>query len=245
MDGMMSGTMEASFQSQWRQSVQSSPEAAEARRDLEMQRRKIRQIHEELRSAEVLEKELEVRLKTVEIRQKPALLSFAEKLEELQGLEEDFIDETFSQVEETKEIISVLREKEKRIHQMNRSQLLGFIKSVLLIRDCFLEREDAEGVNTTQVGPITSLHCRAQIDLRLFIQEIASSVLANLGSTRIKWSDLVSWEAEFLRFLVEEVEGIPVFLKRMVQSFFNRVLAGQPQDFARVNRSSHSTSTLE
>ena len=145
--GMME---EASFQSQWRQAAQSSPEAEEARRKLEMHRRKIRQIQEELHSAEILEGELEMRLKTAEIRQKPPIMIFAEKLEDCQGLEEDFVEETFNQVEDTDEIISVLREKEKRLHQMNRSQLLFFVKTVLVVRDCLLER-DKEGVNTTQV----------------------------------------------------------------------------------------------
>ena len=149
----MSGIMEEdSVQSQWRPTVQSSPEAEEARLRLEMHRRKIRQIHEELRSAEILEGELEMRLKTAEIRQKPAILSFVEKLGDCQGLEEDFVEETFSQVEETEQIISVLREKEKNLHQMNRSQLLGFIKTVLHVRDCLLERDNTEGFNSTHVG---------------------------------------------------------------------------------------------
>ena len=108
----------------------------------------MRQIHEELRSAEILEGELEKRLKAAE---KPAIMSFAEKLEDCQGLEEDFVEETFGQVEDPDEIISVLREREKRLHIMNRSQLLGFIKTVLVVRDCLLERDKAEGVNTTQV----------------------------------------------------------------------------------------------
>ena len=148
--GMME---EASFQSQWRQTVQSSPEAEEARRKLEMHRRKIRQIQEELRSAEILEEDLELRLKTAEIRQKTPIMSFAEKLEDCQGMEEDFVEETFSQIEETEEIISVLREKEKHLRQMNRSQLLGFIKTVLVVRDCLLERDKEEGVNAIQVKP--------------------------------------------------------------------------------------------
>ena len=60
---------------------------------------------------------------------------------------------------------------------------------------------------------------------------MAVRVLIELGSKRIQWSALVSWEAELLRFLVKEVEDVPVWIKRMLYSFFNRVLAGQPQDF--------------
>ena len=149
---MMSGITESNASSQWSQAVQSSPEAREARHALEMQRRKIRQIHEELHSAEILEEELKQRLKTAEIRLKPAIMSFAEKLEHCQRLEEDFVEKTFSQVEETDDIISVMREKEKNLHQMNRSQLLSFVKTVIYVRDCLLEKNLTDGVDATQVG---------------------------------------------------------------------------------------------
>ena len=137
-----------------------SPQAEQAKLSLEMQRRKIRQLHEELLSAEILEEELKQRLKTVETteRQPSRIMSFAEKLEESQeGLEEDFVEETFSQVENHTEIISVLRERETKLHQMNRSQLLGFVKTVLIARDCCLERDLTEEVNTTTVGKFRPL----------------------------------------------------------------------------------------
>ena len=137
-----------------------SPQAEEARLSLEMQRRKIRQLHEELLSAEILEEELTQRLKTVETRERQPshIMSFAEKLEESQeGLEEDFVEETFSQVENHTEIISVLRERETKLHQMNRNQLFGFVKTVLNARDCCLERDLTEEVNTTTVGKFRTL----------------------------------------------------------------------------------------
>ena len=137
-----------------------SPQAEQAKLSLEMQRRKIRQLHEELLSAEILEEELKQRLKTVETRERQPshIMSFAEKLEESQeGLEEDFVEETFSQVENHTEIISVLRERETKLHQMNRSQLLGFVKTVLNARDCCLERDLTEEVNTTTVGKFRTL----------------------------------------------------------------------------------------
>ena len=137
-----------------------SPQAEQAKLSLEMQRRKIRQLHEELLSAEILEEELKQRLKTVETRERQPsrITSFAEKLEESQeGLEEDFVEETFSQVENHTEIISVLRERETKLHQMNRSQLFGFLKTVLIARDCCLERDLTEEVNTTTVGKFRPL----------------------------------------------------------------------------------------
>ena len=144
----MSGFLESSQESQPRR-VQLSSEAEELRLNLDTQRRKIRQIHEELYSAEIFREELEGRLKSVEMREKPAIMSLAEKLEESQeGLEE----EEFSRVENHVGIISLLREKEKKLHQMSRSQLLGFVKTLLNARECCLERELDEGVNIIQVG---------------------------------------------------------------------------------------------
>ena len=144
----MSGFLESSHESQQRR-VQLSSEAEELRRNLDTQRRKIRQIHEELESAEIFREELEGRLKSVEMREKPAIMSLAQKLEDsLEGLEEDF----FSLVENHVRIISLLREKEKKLHQMSRSQLLGFVKTLLNARDCCLERDLMEEVNTIQVG---------------------------------------------------------------------------------------------
>ena len=236
--------MEASYESQPRP-VQSSSDAEKARLSLEMQRRKIRQIHEELRSAEIWAEELEVRLKTAEMREKPPIMSFAEQLEDCQeGLEEEFVEETFSQEENQMGIISVLREKEKTLHQMNRSQLFGFVKTVLNARDCCLERDLAEGVETTQVGILVG--DQSKLDRRFCIQEMASTVLYQLGSKRINWTDLVSWEAKILGRLLEEVEGVPAFMKRILQTFIKKVLAGQPQHFARVSSSrSQSNSTVE
>ena len=146
----MSGFLESSHESQQRR-VQLSSEAEELRRNLDTQRRKIRQIHEELESAEIFREELEGRLKSVELREKPAIMSLAQKLEDsLEGLEEDFLEPFL--VENHVRIISLLREKEKKLHQMSRSQLLGFVKTLLNARDCCLERDLMEEVNTIQVG---------------------------------------------------------------------------------------------
>ena len=78
---------------------------------------------------------------------------------------------------------------------------------------------------------------------------MASTALHRLGSARINWLDLVSWEAKMLKRLVmEEVKGVPPFMKGMLHSFINKVLTGQPQNFARArvcSPHSHSNSTVE
>ena len=70
---------------------------------------------------------------------------------------------------------------------------------------------------------------------------MASNVLHHLGSKRINWADLVSWEAKILEILLEEVEGVPLFMKRMLQSVAKKVFAGQPQNFASTRSRSSST----
>ena len=51
------------------------------------------------------------------------------------------------------------------------------------------------------------------------LMEMASGVLRHLGRSTIDWSQLASWEAEFLRDLIKEVEGMPDFGVRMIDQF--------------------------
>ena len=46
-----------------------------------------------------------------------------------------------------------------------------------------------------------------------------------LGMSRISWQNLVSWETEILNSLVEELEGIPVFFCRILETHFEEVNA--------------------
>ena len=82
---------------------------------------------------------------------------------------------------------------------MNRTQLLGFLKTVLSVRNFFLEKDNQQGVE--------------------ILHETASGVLKHLGRATIYWSDFSSWEAEFLRSLIREVEGMPEFALRMIDQF--------------------------
>ena len=97
--------------------------------------------------------------------------------------------------EDTEKLISVLRRKAIAMDNMDRSQLLGFIKTVLNVRNCLLEKDNQHGVEV--------------------MQEMASGALKHLGRVTIDWVEIVAWEADMLRQLVREVEGIPTFVVRM------------------------------
>ena len=133
-------------------------EVREARLNLELQRRKIKQlradqkqIQKQLEREESLEAELDRTLKTCEEGLKPPILLFTEKLQESSGVEAEIVEETIAHVEDMEEIFSVVRNRALNISEMSRSQLLGFIKTILNLRDSFLENDIRTGVQFVEV----------------------------------------------------------------------------------------------
>lgn len=133
-------------------------EVREARLNLELQRRKIKQlradqkqIQKQLEREESLEAELDRTLKTCEEGLKPPILLFTEKLQESSGVEAEIVEEAIAHVEDMEEIFSVVRNRALNISEMSRSQLLGFIKTILNLRDSFLENDIQTGVQFVEV----------------------------------------------------------------------------------------------
>ena len=183
------------FESEWRKRIERSPEAKQAKQNLEFHRRKIRQLHEELSHLEAWEKELDARLQSIKEKVKPRILVFSEQLELSKGVEDKIVEAAVVE-ENSEQLIGLLRKKAFVMDKMDRSQLLGFIKTVLNVRNGFLEKDYQQGVE--------------------MMQEMASGALKHLGRVTIDWIEMVPWEADMLRQLVREVEGIPAFLVRMV-----------------------------
>ena len=206
-----------SFESEWRKRIERSPEAKLANQNLEFHRRKIRQLHEELTHAEAWERELEARLQKMKDKVKPRILVFSEQLESCKGVEDKIIEATVVE-EDSEKLIGVLRKKAISMDKMHRSQLLGFIKTVLNVRNGFLEKDNPQGVEV--------------------MQEMASGALKHLGRVTIDWTDIVPWEADMLRQLMREVEGVPDFLIRMV----DQVLAKLVSIYSNVTQTTQSTS---
>jgi len=192
------------FESEWKKRIERSPEAKQARQNLEFHRRKIRQMHEELTHAEAWEKELDARLQVVKEKVKPRILVFSEQLELSKGVEDKIVEATIIE-EDSENLISVLRKKAIAMENMDRSQLLGFIKTVLNVRNCFLDKDNQHGVEV--------------------MQEMASGALKHLGRVTIDWMEIVAWEADMLRQLVREVEGVPAFMVMMMDQLLVKLVS--------------------
>jgi len=199
----MSGR-EDSYETEWRKRVDASPDAKEARNNLEFHRRKMQELHQELKIAETWEAELEERLKKVEGRLKPAMMRFTELLNLTSGMEECQVEEIVSEVEDPSKIVSVLKKKAKSVDQMTRSQLIGFVKTIIHLRNAFLDQD-------IQAGSVV-------------MQEMASTVLKHLGRSTINWEELSDWEMKVLRKIIGDVEGVPSFVVRMVDQMITTII---------------------
>ena len=158
---------------------------------------------EELHVAEEWEKELVRRLKTTEENVKPPLLKIAESFEKSNEVEDSFLEAAIKE-EDQERLLAMLRKKALAIDTMDRAQLLAFIKTLLSVRNCLVEKEQERGVE--------------------MMQEMASGVLKQLGRVSIDWMEVTEWEAELLRRLINEVEGVPAFVAKMLDQFLDRII---------------------
>ena len=188
-------SLDASLESEWHKKINNSPEVKQAKRSLEFHKRKMKQLQEELTSAEVWEKELEERLTKVEEKAQPALMKFCRQLDN-----EDFVDDII--IEETvvenqwENIEIILRRKISRVEEMERSKLVGLVKTVLTMRNCLVEKDNQEGVEV--------------------IQGMARTILKQMGRSSIDWMDMKKWEVRSVRVVMREVEDVPEFVTRIV-----------------------------
>ena len=82
-----------STEEDWRRRILASPDARDARKNLESHRNKIRELQEELRVAEEYEAELEDRLSQVEDRLRPPVMRFKENLKLDSGVDRTVVGE--------------------------------------------------------------------------------------------------------------------------------------------------------
>ena len=141
-----------SREEEWRRRILASPDARDARRNLELHRSKIRELQEELRVAEQFEAELEDRLSQVEDRLRPPVTRFKEKLNLDSGVDRTVVGEIITEVEDPSQIIQIMKTKAETLDQLTRSQLVGFIRTILNLRDAFIEEEIEAGKEVMLVG---------------------------------------------------------------------------------------------
>ena len=191
------------LQSEWKKRIASSPEVKRAGSNLEFHRRKIRKMHEELSVAEQWEKELEKRLEIAEQNVKPSILKFAEEFERSNLVEESVVEATLDE-DELERLISMMRKKAVAMLEMDGSQLLGLIKTILVVRDGLLGKGNQDGVD--------------------IMQQMAGDVMKQLGKSDIDWLQMSPWEANLVRLLVKQVEGVPAFVSKMMDQFLSNII---------------------
>ena len=190
------------FQEEWRRIIANNVEARRASDELEFHKRKVRKMREELGVAEDWERELQRRLVNVEKKLEPPIKKIVESFETCNQIEESVLEEAVT--EDHERLVAVLRKKALAMDEMDRAQLLAFVKTLLSVRDCLLEKEQDQGVE--------------------IMQKMASGVLRQLSRVSINWLEVRKWEAGLLRRLIREVEGVPTFKARMVDQFLRNIV---------------------
>ena len=190
------------FQEEWRRRIANNVEAKRASDELKFHKTKVRKMREELGVAEEWERELQRRLANVEKKFEPPLRKIVESFETSNQIEESILEEAAT--EDHERLVAVLRKKALAMDEMDRAQLLAFVKTLLSVRDCLLEKEQDRGVE--------------------IMQKMASGVLRQLSRVSINWLEVSEWEAGLLRRLIREVEGVPFFLARMVDQFLENIM---------------------
>ena len=101
--------------------------------------------------AEAYESTLEKRLESVKERLKPPLMRFMDKLKVPSGVDKRLAGDTVREVEDTDRIVTAVKERANKMDQLSRSELVGFLQTILHLRDSFLEEEIEAGSDVMQV----------------------------------------------------------------------------------------------
>lgn len=192
--------MDPALEQEWQRRIQDNQDVQQAKVDLEFHRAKIRQMQEELTQAEVWERQLEQRIIRTKERLKPPIMKFSEQLETCKAVDEADIEATFSEENvNADQVVKMLRSKALEVHKLGRNELLGFINTVLNIRNHIVDSE-----NPTE-------------GLKEVVETVAGKILSQLGRPSIDWTGMQEGQLRIVRRLVTiEVDEIPAFVASLV-----------------------------
>ena len=121
------------LQEEWRRRIANNVEAKRASDELKFHKTKVRKMREELGVADEREKELQRRLNNVEKKLEPSLRKIVESFESYNQIEESILEEAVT--EDHERLVAVLRKKAMTMDEMDRAQLLAFVKTLLSVRE--------------------------------------------------------------------------------------------------------------
>jgi len=201
--------MEPALEQEWQRRIRDSPDVQQAKADLEFHRAKIRQMQEELTQAEVWERQLEQRINRSKEMLKPPIMKFSEQLETCKAVDEADIEATFGEKNvNADKVVKILRRKALEVHKLGRNELLGFINTVLNVRNHIMDSENlTEGVKEV-------------------VETLAGKILAQLGRPSIEWTGMQEGHLRIVRRLVTmEVEDIPPFVAALVDQLIAKEIS--------------------
>ena len=139
-------------------------------------------LQEELTQAEVWERQLEQRIIRTKERLKPPIMKFSEQLETCKAVDEADIEATFGEKNvNADQVVKILRRKALEVQKLGRNELLGFINTVLNIRNYIVDSE-----NPTE-------------GLKEVVETVAGKILSQLGRPSIDWTGMQKGQLRIVR----------------------------------------------
>jgi len=202
------------LEQEWQRRIQDNQDVQQAKVDLEFHRAKIRQMQEELTQAEVWERQLEQRIIRTKERLKPPIMKFSEQLETCKAVDEADIEATFGEKNvNADQVVKLLKRKALEVHKLGRNELLGFINTVLNIRNHIVDSE-----NPTE-------------GLKEVVETVAGKILSQLGRPSIDWTGMQEGQLRIVRRLVTiEVDEIPGFVASLVDQLIAKEISDNSKD---------------
>jgi len=188
------------LKTEWRNNLTNSPEVKKVKNEISFHRRKIRDLMSELEFAENFEKQLIEEETQIENQAKPNLMRFYESLEQPDSIKLALIQEVVS-TQDWQKIVAMTGEKIKFIDTTQRKNLVHLLWIVLKLRDEYTQRENGQ-----------ALH---------YLQSQGRNLLNKLGDSAISWIGLNEKEVLIMQEVVQEVEKVPQFIRRIVETFLS------------------------
>ena len=205
----------AQLEHQWQQKVASNDEVQKSRSSLGFHKHKVQQLEEELGNARDWEKELKARVARLEEGLRPALLRFWDKLEKLEVVEEELVEDCLASGC-GRDLRILMEQRMLRLEVLERGHLLRLVQTLLRVRGVLVVRKES-----------------AEVELA---QEMARRVLRQLGRERVSWVGMVAWEGRVVQELVGEAakaKAVPSFLtsllKHLLEEAGQGILASEVQ----------------
>eukprot|EP00088_Acartia_fossae_P028676 TRINITY_DN2948_c0_g1_i2.p1 TRINITY_DN2948_c0_g1~~TRINITY_DN2948_c0_g1_i2.p1 ORF type:complete len:220 (-),score=54.12 TRINITY_DN2948_c0_g1_i2:318-977(-) len=183
----------------WRRNLNVSPEVKKAKSNLLYHRKKIQALTQELELAEDYEKQLVDEEKQIENQSKPIMMRFYESLESPETVTTALLLEVVS-TKDWEKIVSLTGQKVRYVNTTKRKDIIYLLWIVLKLRDEYTQQENEQALQV--------------------LQGQGRNLLTKLGDSSICWQGLETKEVNIMQEVVQEVEKIPPFVRRIVETFF-------------------------